>query len=461
MPTRSSLPRSVRPGAGPPAGSISAGIGDFRPGPGEGVLLTIEKLVYPGRSMAVLDGRVVFTDAGLPGEVVEAEPAGDRKNYLEARTTRILRPSPARVAPRCAHYRACSSYQPLDYPVQIEVKRAQLVEILAGAAEAALSGLEFVPSPEIWRYRNKVRFAVQREAGKVRLAYNAPGSRDELVPVDDCQLVARPVTDLLHALLDIIRAGNFRTLAEVEARQARDGRETLLNLYWSGPPALRDIDSVVAGLSGRASLVGIVSQRRKGRNWAESTEWGRGWIEDGAAGAEFLVGARSFFQVNVPLLERVIADIRAAAGFGGTERLADLYCGVGTFGLALAEEVREVHGVESDPANIAFLSRNIERNRARSFKIYEGPAGEWAAPLLGGGMDAAVFDPPRKGLDPEIVRSLLRKPPARLFYLSCNPTTLARDLKALAPAYAITLIRGYDFFPHTPHIETLAVLEKK
>ena len=237
------------------------------------MLLTIEKLVYPGRSMAVLDGRVVFTDAGLPGEVVEAEPAGDRKNYLEARTTRILRPSPARVAPRCAHYRACSSYQPLDYPVQIEVKRAQLVEILAGAADSALSGLEFVPSPEIWRYRNKVRFVVQREAGTVRLAYNAPGSRDELVPVDDCQLVARPVTDLLHALLDIIRAGNFRTLAEVEARQARDGRETLLNLYWSGPqrcatsiPSWRDFpaERLSSASSPSAGRAGIGPNRRNG-----------------------------------------------------------------------------------------------------------------------------------------------------------------------------------------------------
>ncbi len=425
------------------------------------MILTIEKLVYPGRSMAVLDGKVVFTDEGLPGEIVEAEPAGDRKNYLEARTTKIVRPSPSRVAPRCAHYRACSLYQPLDYAAQIEVKRAQLAEILAGTVETPAAGFEFVPSPEIWDYRNKARFAVLRSGGTVQLAYNVPGSRNQLVPVDDCRLVARPVAELLQALLDIVRAGNFQSLAEVEAKQGENGREILLNLFWSGSPARRDIDGIVAGLSSRTPLVGIVSQRRKGRAFAEATEWGRGWVEDRVAGTEFLVGARSFFQVNRPLLERVIADIAAAARFEGTERLADLYCGLGTFGLALAAAVREVHGVESDPANIACLRRNIERNKVRNFKMYEGPAEEWAAPLLAGGMDAAVFDPPRKGLGPEIVRSLLASPPARLFYLSCNPTTLARDLKALAPAYAIALVRGYDFFPHTPHIETLAVLEKK
>jgi 23S rRNA (uracil1939-C5)-methyltransferase len=423
--------------------------------------LAIEKLVYPGRSLAVLDGRVVFADEGLPGETVEAEPAGERGNYLEAKTTRVLTASPARVAPRCAHYRACSLYQTLDYPAQIEVKRGQLAEILAGAAPVPASGFDLIPSPDVWGYRNKVRFGLRRDGGDVRLAYNAPGSRDELVPVDDCRLVARPVMDILQAALDVIRGGDFRTLSEIEARQAEGGREILINLFWSGAPAPGDIDGLVAGLSSRAPLVGIVSQRRRGRGWSETTEWGRGWIEDRAAGTAFLVGARSFFQVNVPLLGRVIADIRAAAAFTGAERLADLYCGVGTFGLALAGAVREVHGVESDPANIDFLRRNIERSRVRSFKMYEGTAEEWAGPLLAAKTDAAVFDPPRKGLGPEIVQALLAAPPARLFYLSCNPTTLARDVKALAPAFGVALVRGYDFFPHTPHIETLAVLEKK
>jgi len=425
------------------------------------VVLHIEKLVYPGRSLAYADGRVVFADEGLPGEAVEAEPAGDRGNFLEVRTIRVLTPSPARVAPRCGHYRACSIYQILDYPAQLEAKRAQLAEILGPAGESPATGLGVVPSPDVWRYRNKARFALVRGPEGIRLAYNAPGSREDRIPVDDCHLVARPVMDLLRAALEVVRAGRLDAPAEMEARQTVGGRELLLNLFWPGAPAPRTVDALVAGLSGRSGLAGIVSLRRKGRGWTETAEWGRGWIEERAAGSGFLVGARSFFQVNVLLLERVIADIRAAAAFSGNERLADLYCGVGTFGLALAGAVREVRGVESEPANVDFLRRNVERAKAPAFKIYEGTAEEWAGAVLGAKMDAAVFDPPRKGLGPGIVAALLAAPPRRLFYLSCNPTTLARDLKALAPAYVVASVRGYDFFPHTPHIETLAVLQKK
>jgi 23S rRNA (uracil1939-C5)-methyltransferase len=423
--------------------------------------LTIEKLVYPGRSMAVLDGRVVFTDDGLPGEIVEAETAAERKNYLEARTTKILSPSPARVAPRCSHYRTCSPYQALDYPAQIEAKKAQLLEILTGIGNLPMEGIDFVPSPVIWNYRNKVRYSIDRTAGAARYAYNVPGSRDEFVPVDECHLVSRPVSELLRAFLEIIRGGGFRSLLDVEAREAGGGKDILLNLFWSDAPDRRDIDTAVAKLAGRFPLAGIVSFRKSGRIWKETTDWGRNHLEEKVGATRYLVGARSFFQVNVALLERVMADISEEAGFRGTERLADLYCGVGTFGLAMAGDVKEVLGIESDPANIAFLRRNIDLNKAGNFRIFEGPAEEWAPTVLAKGLDAVIFDPPRKGLGPEIVRSLLQSPAGRVFYLSCNPSTLARDLKELAAGYSVSLIRGYDFFPHTPHIETLAVLERK
>jgi 23S rRNA (uracil1939-C5)-methyltransferase len=161
------------------------------------------------------------------------------------------------------------------------------------------------------------------------------------------------------------------------------------------------------------------------------------------------------------MLGRVLEDISSWGRFRGTERLADLYCGVGTFGLASAGSVKEVLGIESEAANIAFLRQNIALNKAANFKIFEGSAEEWAPTVLVGQIDAVIFDPPRKGLGPEIVKSLLASPASRVFYLSCNPTTLARDLKTLSAAYALKVIRGYDFFPHTPHIETLAVLERK
>jgi 23S rRNA (uracil1939-C5)-methyltransferase len=423
--------------------------------------LTIEKLVYPGRSLATLDGMVVFTDDGLPGEIVEAEPVGKRKNFLEARTIGIIRPSPDRVVPRCAHYRTCSPYQSMAYGAQIEAKRFQLAEILAGLPELPAEGIDFVPSPDIWNYRNKARFSVTREGGIARFAYNVPGSRNDYVPVEECYLVSRPVTELLAAGLEIVRGGAFPTLAEVEARVHGTGNELLLNLFWSAAPPHREIDALVTGLAGRFPLAGIVSLRRAGTGWKETLEWGRGFLEEEIGETRYRIGASSFFQVNVRMLARVLEDISSRGRFRGTERLADLYCGVGTFGLALAGSVKEVLGIESEAANIAVLRQNIALNRAPNFRIFEGSAEEWAPTVLAGRVDAVIFDPPRKGLGPEIVKSLLASAARQVFYLSCNPTTLARDLKALSPAYALKVVHGYDFFPHTPHIEALALLERK
>ena len=423
--------------------------------------LTIEKLVYPGRSLATLEGKVVFTDDGWPGEIVEAEPVGERKNLLEARTTGIVRPSPDRVVPRCAHYRTCSPYQSMSYAAQIEAKRSQLAEILAGLRDSREGNIDFVPSPDIWHYRNKARFSILREGGSARFAYNVPGSRNTFVPVEACHLVSEQVTELLDALLEIVRGGAFRSLQEAEGRVSRAGGELLLNVFSAAAPAPREIDALVTGLAGRFPLAGIASFRKAGTGWKETVEWGRGFLEEKIRETRYRIGPRSFFQVNIGLLGRVLADVAAEGRFRGTERLADLYSGVGTFGLALAGSVKEVRGVESEAANIAFLRQNIGLNGAANFKIFEGSAEEWALTVLSGNIDAVIFDPPRKGLGPEIVNSLLASPAGRVFYLSCNPTTLARDLKALRAAYTIKTLRGYDFFPHTPHIETLAVLERR
>jgi len=146
---------------------------------------------------------------------------------------------------------------------------------------------------------------------------------------------------------------------------------------------------------------------------------------------------------------------------GGDEAdpvIADLYCGLGTFGLMLAPQAKEVFGVEPEPANLRYLKKNIERNGAGNFAICEGPSEEWLPDLLERGLDAVILDPPRRGADPHMLQQLAARPVSLVLYLSCNPATLARDLKILAAAYELRDLKIYDFFPHTPHIESLAVL---
>jgi tRNA/tmRNA/rRNA uracil-C5-methylase (TrmA/RlmC/RlmD family) len=141
--------------------------------------------------------------------------------------------------------------------------------------------------------------------------------------------------------------------------------------------------------------------------------------------------------------------------------IADLYCGLGTFGMSLARRAREVFGVEPDADNIAFLKKNLERNGIGNFAVCEGTAEEWLPEILERAPALVIIDPPRRGVSQGLVRRLVDDPVPRLLYLSCNPTTLARDLEGFVEGYDLAAVRAYDFFPHTPHIETLAVLERR
>ncbi len=154
-------------------------------------------------------------------------------------------------------------------------------------------------------------------------------------------------------------------------------------------------------------------------------------------------------------------DVAAAAGGTADAVIADLYCGLGTFGMVLAKRSREVFGVEPEAGNVAFLKKNLALNGIGNFAVCEGTAEEWLPEILDREPAIVILDPPRRGVDPAIVRQLVEEAVPRLLYLSCNPTTLARDLKGLLAAYDVADVRVYDFFPHTPHIETLAVLERR
>jgi tRNA/tmRNA/rRNA uracil-C5-methylase (TrmA/RlmC/RlmD family) len=423
--------------------------------------LVVEKIVYPGERLAHREGRAVFMDEGLPGETVEAESLKDARSHIEARAVRIIEPSPSRIEPRCGHYRACGTYQVLPYPDQVALKKDQLREILSEAAETNPEEIGFVPAPEPWRYRNRVRFRIVRAGRTASLAYRRPGSETAFVEAGACQLVSGKLSDMLEAAREIVEAANIRSVVEIEGRESRADGGLLLVLHRNSPARPGDIDPFLTGLRPRFTLRGIVASHKAGRGIRTAAEWGDEHLEETIAGRAFRFGAASFFQVNTPMLEAALEGIAAFADEGRAGRMADLYCGIGTFGIALAGRFQEVAGVESGPENIAYLKANLRANDVSHFRIHEGRSEEWADIVLEKGIDLAVVDPPRKGLDPAVVRSLRAHPPAALAYLSCNPSTLARDLRGLLDVYRVRSLRGFDFFPQTPHIETLACLVRK
>lgn len=423
-------------------------------------ILKVEKLVYPGRSLALDDGKVVFTDRGLPGETVEVEVLRDRKTFAEARTLRVVVPSPARVEPRCAHYLACSPYQEMAYEAQLAAKKAQVEEIVGRELKLKLDRLEVVPSPEVWGYRNRIRLRILWQDGKARAFYHEPGEETAFLPVDRCYLVSDAVNDLLAELVAFLGREGFEAVSGLEVRESRARSRSLVVFHLESAARLEEMAGKLAGLHHRFPLSGIVALVKEGPAVREETLGGVARLEEAAGGKAFRVGARSFFQANVAILGGVVEEMKEAVAEVPESGLVDLYTGVGTFGIILAAGAREVFGVESEPGNIRFLKKNIELNKAGNFAVCEGTSERWLPSLLERDIGAVILDPPRRGADQGLLAELAASEVPLVLYLSCNPTTLARDLKALLAAYELRSLRVYDFFPHTPHIESLAVLRR-
>jgi len=424
-------------------------------------ILKIEKIVYPGRRLALDRGKVVFTDRGLPGEAVEVEVVRDRKTFSEGRTVRIVEKSAARVEPRCGHFLACSPYQEMAYDAQLTAKKAQVEEIVGRELKLKLDALTIVASPEIWGYRNRIRLRILWRDGTARAHYHEPGEESVFLPVDRCYLVSEGTNELMAELVRFINKEEWEAVSGLEIRESRARGRLLAVFHLESAARIEEMAGKLAGLHLRFPLSGIVGLVRDGNRVREETLGGVARLEEKVHGVTYRIGARSFFQVNVAILEMVFDDLKGAVcGFSGSG-IADLYCGLGTFGLFLADGAREVFGVEPDPANISFLKKNMALNRAGNFTVCEGTSEEWLPDLLERDIGVVILDPPRKGVDPGMLRELAGRPVSLVLYLSCNPTTLARDLKILGAAYEIRDLRIYDFFPHTPHIETLAVLSRR
>jgi len=510
------------------------------------VCVPISRIVYPGKSLGYCEGKAIFTDEGLPGEIVEVEPRKIKKNYLEGITRAILQISPRRRQPRCGHYRACGPYQIMDYDFQLEIKQEQLREIFRRQLRLDLPSLTVIPSPLIWEYRNRARFHLIWPEDAPVLAYHQPGELTAFLAVDKCYLLPEKASKVLKQTLNILQAGNLREIREIEVRYSFTSDDCLIILFieenssdqtlllpsdkdflenfssedaeataffpdkkahispkkersFSNFPSPEEKETCFSRLEfknpfsdrnaslekissqdgghkiNRAQLDNLLDRLRKNLSYLpvagavviirkEGSEEehllsGQPWLREKVEGRSYALGPQTFFQVNVPLLSQLIKDLKAIAPLSGQEKMADLYCGVGTFGLALASQVAEVYGVEIQAENIALLRKNLEENGIENFKVLAGPAFQWAHKILASGLDVVIVDPPRRGLEKTVVKALSDYPCHYLFYLSCNPSTLARDLRELLRAYELKEVRFYDFFPQTPHIETLAILE--
>jgi 23S rRNA (uracil1939-C5)-methyltransferase len=439
---------------------------DPRPGTGDELVLDVDTLAYGGRGVARSNGYVVFVSGALPGDRVRARLTRSKRAFAEARAVELIRPGADRVPDRCVHGgEPCpgAPWQGLAYERQLAHKREQVDDALRRIG--GLEGFELeppVPGAEPWRYRNKLEYSFGSVESETALGFHARGRWDQVVDVDDCLLAS----ERNNAARNDVRAWARDQGIPPYDRRERDG--VLRNLVVregrrTGQIQTRLVTSAAAIARPPVDLHTVIEGDSGGTDGPTGV-LGEEHLAEEVAGLRLRISPDAFFQTNTEMAERLYGVAGEYAGLSGRERVFDLYCGIGTIGLALARDAGEVWGLEVVPAAIADAEDNARRNGISNANFVAADARLGIRPLIerAGRPDVVLLDPPRAGLSKKVVRRVIECDAPRIVYVSCNPTTLAPNAAQLAAAgYRLRRVRTVDMFPQTPHIECVAVLERE
>lgn len=409
------------------------------------VEVDLERVAHGGALIGRVDGEVIFVPYGLPGERARARVSHRKKDFARGELIEVLRSAPGRVAPRCPHFGSCGgcSWQHADYAVQLNLKRGVVVDQLrrvGGMADAEELVRDPIGMIEPWEYRNHVRFSLGRKYGDVGYTYR---ESHRLLRVDHC--------DIAHPAINEVLAVVQRRCAGLRAHQiaVRYGSNTGDLLVSPTLPMITELAT------------------------------GQPWLTEQVLDRTFTVSPAAFFQVNTRrearrLPEQIgapwlperegqysIADLLALLVLdrlevGSDDTVLDAYCGVGTFAALVASRAHQVIGIDESKAAVRDAANNtIDLDNVRFITAKT----EAALMELEGQIDAVVLDPSRVGCAPEVVQALLQRQPRRIVYVSCDPATLARDLRILREGgYRIDGVEPIDMFPQTYHIESVTTL---
>lgn len=464
---------------------------------GDEVTLTIESLSGDGKAVGRLDGLVFFVEKAVPGDTVLAKVWKVQRNFVEASATQILTPSPLRVDPRCRYFGTCGgcTWQQLSYNAQLDYKTRRVGDAfrhVGGFSDVRIAPILGCEEP--YFYRNKMEFTFSNSrwltteemlrkdeiAREVALGLHVPGRYDKIVDLQECWLQSEQSAAIVNTIREVAKAWNL-TVYSTETHEGylrhlviRDGKrsgELMVNLVTSrrweeGMRKLTElllkhfpgITTIVNNITTRKSMVAVGE--------SEDVYFGPGYITEKMGQHEFRISANSFFQTNSLQAERLYETVRSLSDLRPEDVVYDLYSGTGTIAIFLSDCAERVIGIELVESAIRDAETNARVNHVSNCYFLLGDLKDrltrdssWLSdhprPTV------VVADPPRSGMHQKVVEQILRLAPERIVYVSCNPATQARDAKLLAEGgYGIEVIQPVDMFPHTDHIEAVALLRR-
>lgn len=411
----------------------------------EELTVQVEKLVYGGEGLARLpDGRAVFVPFVLPGEQVKVRVVEDKNRYLRVLPVEIQIPSPQRINPRCPHFGVCGGchYQQMEYEQQVSSKLAILqdqLERIGSIANAPLTGITACSSP--WNYRNQLQFHPSPQG---KLGFKDVSGR-QFLEIQECHLPL-PGINTLWPQIDL---GPGAGITRLTVREDSYGEEMLLleGEEENGPEMEIDLPVSACYLNLDGSTINMAGQDS---------------LNYTILGRDLTVSPESFFQVNLEVAEKMAEYVLSHLPQPKGMKILELYSGVGLFSVFLAERANQLTAVESSPSACFDFAANLDA--FDNVSLYEG-AVEQVLPALLGELeqtDLVLLDPPRAGLHPKAREALIKLAAPHLIYISCDPSTLARDLKALCKAgYQLEDVHAFDMFPQTYHVETVVLMSRK
>lgn len=456
--------------------------------------VVISDIAAEGKALGKVNDTVVFVPLAAPGDVVDVQVTKKRKRYYEGRPVRFHHLSDIRTEPFCSHFGTCGGckWQHIPYNEQLKFKQREVWNNLKRIGKVELPEISpILPSPEERFYRNKLEFTFSNRrwlspeemesdeiiSNKNGLGFHIPGMFDKVIDIEDCHLQASPSNEVRLAVRSFALKNNwpFFDLKAQEGflrtliiRTSSTGESMVIVVFYHDDKNKRELlfEHLIKKFPDVTSWMYVINEKANDTITDLKVHLfsGRDHIFEEMEGLKFKIGPKSFYQTNSLQAYNLYKVARGFAGLTGNETVYDLYTGTGTIANFIAHKARKVIGIEYIPEAIQNAEENSELNGISNTRFLAGDMKDLLTHDLfekEGFPDVLITDPPRAGMHEDVVRTILNAAPEKVVYVSCNSATQARDINLLDARYKVSALQPVDMFPHTHHVENIALLERK
>jgi 23S rRNA (uracil1939-C5)-methyltransferase len=456
--------------------------------------VTITDIGAEGNALARVNNLVVFVPMLIPGDVVDLQVIRKRKKYLEGRVIKFHKYSPDRIEPRCSHFGVCGGckWQHLPYSLQLKFKEKQVRDNLTRIGKTELPEIKpIIGSADIFLYRNKLEYtfsdkrwltkeeveSTSRFENEDALGFHIPGLFDKVLDIKECHLQPQPSNSVKNSVREYAHLNNLQFfdlreqkgfLRNIVIRNSLEGKVMVIVVFFHDDVEKREglLDFLAGEYPQITSLLYVINSKRNDslNDQIPVLYKGDNNLVEEMDGLKFRIGPKSFYQTNTKQALELYKVVKDFAGLTGKETVYDLYTGTGTIACFIAGMARKVVGVEYVDEAVKDAVINSEINKIHNTFFYSGDMKDVLSEQFfidNGKPDVIITDPPRAGMHEDVVVKIAAAAPERVVYVSCNPSTQARDIQLLSEYYRVDRVQPVDMFPHTHHVENVVLLKRK